>query len=505
MIIKKFTGKTEKEATDAAKKELGDGIVVMNVRPVKKYGFFAFLRAPQTEVTVALEDEEERSGTTITPQEYAPLEPYRDKVQPKESAASQISKAALDGKIPPLRVSEDRPKSALESLAASAKETETETYQPSEEAIQMKKSLEAARAASNVSALSTPAPSSAISEQKAAQIEEKIDSLHDLLEKKIIKEESKSLFPVDAQKDKDNAALKEKEEKDQVEEETMNFVKVLYNTLLENEVNERYANQLTDEIGKVNKPGLPLEYALSNVYQKMVLKFGNPETITENAGKVRAEIFIGPTGVGKTTTIAKLASQLIITKKKKVALLTVDTYRIAATDQLKTYASILDIPFRVIYSTDEMLQALGEKDGYVGINYNPGFLSDDFGKDPREAALLDEGEKVEEAFIQDPGNAEKVKAWLRMQERLKKEIRRPGVKEIADHIDHAVKWAGIDHVGIGSDFDGILLPPADVENIGQSDVLWEELRRRGYSQEQSDKISGANLMEVWKRVIKCSE
>ena len=155
--------------------------------------------------------------------------------------------------------------------------------------------------------------------------------------------------------------------------------------------------------------------------------------------------------------------------------------------------------------TDEMLQALGEKDGYVGINYNPGFLSDDFGKDPREAALLDEGEKVEEAFIQDPGNAEKVKAWLRMQERLKKEIRRPGVKEIADHIDHAVKWAGIDHVGIGSDFDGILLPPADVENIGQSDVLWEELRRRGYSQEQIDKISGANLMEVWKRVIKCSE
>ncbi|MBQ9511991.1 MAG: flagellar biosynthesis protein FlhF [Lachnospiraceae bacterium] len=364
MIIKKFTGKTEKEATDAAKKELGDGIVVMNVRPVKKYGLFAFLRAPQTEVTVALEDEEERSGTTITPQEYDPLEPYRDKVQPKESAASQISKAALDGKIPPLRVSEDRPKSALESLAASAKETETETYQPSEEAIQMKKSLEAARAASNVGALSTPAPSSAISEQKAAQIEEKIDSLHDLLEKKIIKEESKSLFPVDAQKDKDNAALKEKEEKDQVEEETMNFVKVLYNTLLENEVDERYANQLTDEIGKVNKPGLPLEYALSNVYQKMVLKFGNPETITENAGKVRAEIFIGPTGVGKTTTIAKLASQLIITKKKKVALLTVDTYRIAATDQLKTYASILDIPFRVIYSTDEMLQAYNDFKDY---------------------------------------------------------------------------------------------------------------------------------------------
>lgn len=155
--------------------------------------------------------------------------------------------------------------------------------------------------------------------------------------------------------------------------------------------------------------------------------------------------------------------------------------------------------------TDEMLQALGEKDGYVGINYNPGFLSDDFGKDPREAALLDEADRVEAAFIKEPGNPEKVKAWNRIQERLLTEIHRPGVKEVADHIDHAVKWAGIDHVGIGSDFDGILLTPSGLENIALSDSLWEELRRRGYTQAQIDQISGGNLMEVYRRVIKYSE
>ena len=155
--------------------------------------------------------------------------------------------------------------------------------------------------------------------------------------------------------------------------------------------------------------------------------------------------------------------------------------------------------------TDEMLQALGEKNGYVGINYNPGFLSDDFGKDPAEAALLDEADRVEAAFIKEPGNPEKVKAWNRMQERLLTEVRRPGVKEVADHIDHAVKWAGIDHVGIGSDFDGILLTPAGLENIAQSDTLWEELRHRGYTQAQIDQISGGNLMDVYKRIITCSE
>ena len=155
--------------------------------------------------------------------------------------------------------------------------------------------------------------------------------------------------------------------------------------------------------------------------------------------------------------------------------------------------------------TDEMLQALGEKGGYVGINYNPGFLSDDFGKDPREQALLDEAERVEAAFIQEPSNVEKVKAWNRMQERLQKEVRRPGIKDVADHIDHAVKWAGIDHVGIGSDFDGILLTPEGLENVSLSGALWEELRRRGYSQTQIDQISGGNLLKVYERVITCSK
>ena len=79
MIIKKFVGKTEKEATDAAKKELGSGIVVMNVRPVKKYGLLAFLKPQQIEVTVALEDEEERTGGIVTPSSPDPLEGYRDR------------------------------------------------------------------------------------------------------------------------------------------------------------------------------------------------------------------------------------------------------------------------------------------------------------------------------------------------------------------------------------------------------------------------------------------
>ena len=65
MIIKKYQGKTEAEATELARKELGDAVVVMNVRSVKKKGFLGLFSHPATEVTVALEEEPERPGTPV--------------------------------------------------------------------------------------------------------------------------------------------------------------------------------------------------------------------------------------------------------------------------------------------------------------------------------------------------------------------------------------------------------------------------------------------------------
>ncbi|WP_257350028.1 flagellar biosynthesis protein FlhF [Pseudalkalibacillus decolorationis] len=66
---------------------------------------------------------------------------------------------------------------------------------------------------------------------------------------------------------------------------------------------------------------------------------------------------IGPTGVGKTTTIAKIAADTVLNKKKKAAMITTDTYRIAAIDQLKTYAELLNIPIEVAYNSDDFKRA----------------------------------------------------------------------------------------------------------------------------------------------------
>ena len=309
MIIKKYTGKTESEATEIAKKELGENIVIMNVRPVKKSGFFAFFSPPKIEVTVALEDEPSKSSRSVKPVVPSATKTPKTGAQGSGSMADKLLKAQEKGDIPPLKVGSTEPVKTHRDI------------------------------------MPPPVDDNSV-------IEEKLDSLHNLLEKNLKNEKEEPREDVfDLQPEEVS------EERNTVSDETLSFVKVLYNTLIENEVDEIYANQLTDEVEKVSKPNIPMEYVLANVYQKMVLKFGTADTIKAPSDGPIAEIFIGPTGVGKTTTIAKLASELRIAQKKRVALLTVDTYRIAAADQLRTYATIMEIPFRVIYSVDEIRQA----------------------------------------------------------------------------------------------------------------------------------------------------
>lgn len=79
-----------------------------------------------------------------------------------------------------------------------------------------------------------------------------------------------------------------------------------------------------------------------------------------NHGRPVVMAFIGPTGVGKTTTIAKLAARCSLQARRKVCLVTIDTYRIAAVEQLKTYARIMDLPIFVCYSAGEMREAIKE-------------------------------------------------------------------------------------------------------------------------------------------------
>jgi flagellar biosynthesis protein FlhF len=86
---------------------------------------------------------------------------------------------------------------------------------------------------------------------------------------------------------------------------------------------------------------------------------GEIKTIdTDLLNKPNVYIFLGPTGVGKTTTLAKIAARLSLIDNKKIGLITADTYRIAAVEQLKTYSEILGIPLEVIYEASELHDAI---------------------------------------------------------------------------------------------------------------------------------------------------
>lgn len=287
MIIKKYLAKTEKEAIEIAKKDLGEHIVIMNVKNTKKKGILGWFGQTMVEVTVALESENDKTSQMFGP------------------------KKETTGPIVPDSVWEK----------ATPQKSETKVVQ---------------------------------NEETGKAIVEKLDGLQQLLQQQLVRDEDKKSV------EKKVEEVKEKKPSDEI----ITFMKLLYNTMIENEVADKYANELIDEIERKGKPDMQMDFALSNVYQKMILKFGQANLIKPANNNPKIVYFIGPTGVGKTTTIAKIASKFRVEEKKKIALLTADTYRIAAAEQLRTYANILEVPFRVIYSPEEIMQSVEEYKDY---------------------------------------------------------------------------------------------------------------------------------------------
>lgn len=294
MIIKKFQGKTEQEATALAKKELGENAVIMHVRTVKRKGLLKLFKKPYVEVSAALEEEADTSFAKM------------------KEAVSEVAKAV--GKVNDM-------------------ETSAESTSDNSSVNTLKQDVD-------YSAKQDPVHAS---KQDSGNIEEKLESLHNLLiEKKLIDDRKTELKDIET------------------DARSTDFFKLIYNTLIDNEVDEKYVNDIIDEAVKIYKPNSQIDYILANIYQRMVLKFGKVSLITDANKGPKVLFFIGPTGVGKTTTIAKLASKLKVNDKKKIVLLTTDTYRIAAAEQLKTYANILEVPFKVIYSPEELVSAISD-------------------------------------------------------------------------------------------------------------------------------------------------
>ncbi|NLW44639.1 MAG: flagellar biosynthesis protein FlhF [Syntrophomonadaceae bacterium] len=136
--------------------------------------------------------------------------------------------------------------------------------------------------------------------------------------------------------------------------------RLLLKHLVSRHVDEKLANRIVKTVEERAEAGQVHDYAYIKklCVQVMAELIKAPRDIELKKGKSRVVALIGPTGVGKTTTIAKLAAKFSLIQKKKIGLITLDTYRIAAVEQLKVYADIMGLPLQVVYKPGDLKPAI---------------------------------------------------------------------------------------------------------------------------------------------------
>jgi membrane dipeptidase len=180
-----------------------------------------------------------------------------------------------------------------------------------------------------------------------------------------------------------------------------------------------------------------------------------------------------------------------------------DTIAVTTAPLIASHSSCRAISNSPRNMTDDMLRALGKNGGVVMINYHAAFLSEEFRVAPRgdtfRAQLATVGKKC---------GADQACGILEG-ERVNHEAMRSGQlpavtwSKVIEHIDHAVKVAGVDHVGLGSDFDGATMP-LGMEDVSSLPKITDALLKKGYSEQDVTKILGGNLLRVMQEVEEVS-
>lgn len=300
---------------------MGPHAVIMNVREIRPRGFLSGLKGPTYEVTAAIEEKEQ----------------YRDPIPALKAPLKMHDNInlAADERIHIPLTTQERPQTPGNAMQPEQPKQSVITPFPNERA-QVRQE------------------NKTVGTEKE-DLGKRLLDLQEILEQKFPHQERA------AAEEEPGETVSDRREK---QSEEFKFLKMVYGILLDNEVDERYVNEIMDDVEKIARHGNGVDLILSNIYQKMILKFGTAKTIELTGKKPKVVFFIGPTGVGKTTTIAKIASKVKVDQGKKIAFLTADTYRIAAAEQLRTYANILDTPLTIVYSPEEMNAAIERVKAY---------------------------------------------------------------------------------------------------------------------------------------------
>jgi membrane dipeptidase len=149
--------------------------------------------------------------------------------------------------------------------------------------------------------------------------------------------------------------------------------------------------------------------------------------------------------------------------------------------------------------TDDMLRALSKNGGVVMINYNAGFLSEEYRAAKRSPELNARIQTVTKQCGENEACSIRESERINQEAMTKGDLPKVTWEKIIEHIDHAVKVAGIDHVGLGSDFDGAVMP-LGMEDVSMLPRITDALLKKGYSEKDIQKILGGNILRVMEDV-----
>lgn len=300
--MKVFTAPTVQEAMVKVKSELGIDAVILHTKRFHKGGFLGYKGKEMVEVTAAIED--------------APV-PVKPKTLPKESIVPQNVIAnyvanANDASIENNQLASVAPINEGDGLPVQKQQAVEENLLMN--ANDDKRTLEKEQA------------------DKIMQLQHELDNMKIMLDK-VMSESSKNKV------------------------ETKSLIDMLRDSEVQDSVAQDIIADIYDEAiladGKSDQTAATLERYFTR-------NFHAPKEIEISENKCQVVALIGTTGVGKTTTIAKLAAKFVLEKNCDIALITADTYRISAVEQLKTYSDIIGVPLDIVYSPVELKASINK-------------------------------------------------------------------------------------------------------------------------------------------------
>jgi membrane dipeptidase len=178
-----------------------------------------------------------------------------------------------------------------------------------------------------------------------------------------------------------------------------------------------------------------------------------------------------------------------------------DVLRVTRAPVIASHSSaraLCDVPRNM---TDDMLRAVAKNGGVVQVNFFPVFIDPDYARAWKaDQTRRDAAEAALDASLAKATPKERSLAWTRVERAEGARYPRPPFAKLIDHIDHIAKVAGVDHVGLGSDFDGVPSLPQGIDSAADLPKITAALLARGYGEADVEKILGGNLLRVMRAV-----